>query len=223
MLIAQTGAYGAVMASRLQPARAGRRSGAAMSLARSASRAGAFAFVAARLCRRRRRDAGLRVRRRSRTGRAHRVSAMRRRMRTRARAAFDAALDLLHLVAGVSYYKAGVPAQDRASRAARSMPATADFLDALYLHGLGEFAYQNKLDLRGSHCVFSRQESAAVAQGRMREGARHLRSHLKIVTLFPHPALRATLYRREKSRSVSRAARWCRSAAARIRWSVSRC
>ncbi len=28
-------------------------------------------------------------------------------------------------------------------------PATTAFLDELYLHGLGEFAYQNKLDLRG--------------------------------------------------------------------------
>ena len=38
---------------------------------------------------------------------------MRRRSPTSADAAFDAALRLLHLIAGVSYYKAGVPARDR--------------------------------------------------------------------------------------------------------------
>lgn len=63
-------------------------------------------------------------------------------------AAFDAALDLLHLVAGVSYYKAGVPAEIRVESAGLDA-ATAQFLGALYLHGLGEFAYHNKLDLRG--------------------------------------------------------------------------
>ncbi|HEU4662633.1 MAG TPA: UDP-N-acetyl-alpha-D-muramoyl-L-alanyl-L-glutamate epimerase, partial [Dokdonella sp.] len=62
--------------------------------------------------------------------------------------ALDAALDLLHLIAGVSYYKAGVP---RELRIETRVPdaATAAFLDALYLNGLGEFAYHNKLDLRG--------------------------------------------------------------------------
>lgn len=63
-------------------------------------------------------------------------------------AAFDAALDLLHLIAGVSYYKAGVPNEIRVESCALDARA-ADFLDALYLHGLGEFAYHNKLDLRG--------------------------------------------------------------------------
>ncbi|HEV2538982.1 MAG TPA: UDP-N-acetyl-alpha-D-muramoyl-L-alanyl-L-glutamate epimerase [Frateuria sp.] len=62
------------------------------------------------------------------------------------RQAFDAALKLLHLVAGVSYYKAGVPPQ---IEAAPLDGATADLLDALYLHGLAEFAYRNGLDLRG--------------------------------------------------------------------------
>ena len=64
------------------------------------------------------------------------------------RVAFDAALRLLHLVAGVSYYKAGVPG----TIVVESGPlddATADLLDELYLHGLGEFAYHNKLDLAG--------------------------------------------------------------------------
>jgi len=62
--------------------------------------------------------------------------------------AFDAALDLLHFVAGVSYYKAGVPDELRVETRLPDAP-TAAFLDALYLHGLGEFAYHNKLDLRG--------------------------------------------------------------------------
>ncbi|MEO5625942.1 MAG: UDP-N-acetyl-alpha-D-muramoyl-L-alanyl-L-glutamate epimerase [Dokdonella sp.] len=63
-------------------------------------------------------------------------------------AALDAALDLLHLISGVSYYKAGVPGDIRVESTALDA-ATATFLDALYLHGLGEFAYHNKLDLRG--------------------------------------------------------------------------
>ena len=64
------------------------------------------------------------------------------------KAAFDAALRLLHLIAGVSYYKAGVPQEIRVEGQALD-PATAEFLDEVYLHGLAEFAYQNKLDLRG--------------------------------------------------------------------------
>ena len=62
--------------------------------------------------------------------------------------ALDAAVDLLHLIAGVSYYKAGVPAELRVETRVPDA-ATAAFLDELYLHGLGEFAYHNKLDLRG--------------------------------------------------------------------------
>lgn len=64
------------------------------------------------------------------------------------RDAFEAALDLLHLVAGVSYYKAGVPYAIRVESTALDTGIAA-FLDALYRHGLGEFAYHNKLDLRG--------------------------------------------------------------------------
>ncbi len=63
-------------------------------------------------------------------------------------AAFDAALDLLHVIAGVSYYKAGVPA-DISVESTQLDTTTATFLEALYFHGLGEFAYHNKLDLRG--------------------------------------------------------------------------
>jgi UDP-N-acetyl-alpha-D-muramoyl-L-alanyl-L-glutamate epimerase len=63
-------------------------------------------------------------------------------------AAFDAALRLLHLIAGVSYYKAGVPPKIDVADGPLD-DSTADLLDALYLHGLAEFAYRNGLDLRG--------------------------------------------------------------------------
>jgi hypothetical protein len=63
------------------------------------------------------------------------------------RPAFDAALKLLHLIAGVSYYKAGIPGEIRVEGYTLAA-ATAAFLDEVYLHGLAEFAYQNKLDLR---------------------------------------------------------------------------
>jgi UDP-N-acetyl-alpha-D-muramoyl-L-alanyl-L-glutamate epimerase len=64
------------------------------------------------------------------------------------RAAFDAALRLLHLVAGISYYKAGVPPKIELADGPLD-DATANLLDQLYLHGLAEFAYRNGLDLRG--------------------------------------------------------------------------
>ena len=61
--------------------------------------------------------------------------------------AFAAALRLLHLIAGVSYYKAGVPG-DIVVEGEPLDAAAAQFLDEIYLHGLAEFAYQNKIDLR---------------------------------------------------------------------------
>ncbi|MEZ2419438.1 UDP-N-acetyl-alpha-D-muramoyl-L-alanyl-L-glutamate epimerase [Luteibacter sp. RCC_6_2] len=63
-------------------------------------------------------------------------------------AAFAAALRLLHLVAGVSYYKAGIPPAIVVEGEALDEDGAA-MLDALYLHGLAEFAYRNRLDLRG--------------------------------------------------------------------------
>ena len=62
--------------------------------------------------------------------------------------AFNAALKLLHLIAGISYYKAGVPPRIELADGPLDH-ATADLLDALYLNGLAEFAYRNSLDLRG--------------------------------------------------------------------------
>lgn len=63
-------------------------------------------------------------------------------------AAIYRALELLHLVAGISYYKAGlaVHIDTGESTIDRIM---ADFLNELYLDGLAEFAYVNQLDLSG--------------------------------------------------------------------------
>ena len=62
--------------------------------------------------------------------------------------AAERALRLLHLIAGVSYYKAGVPAEV----VVEGYPVdaeTAALVEDIYLNGLGEFAYRNGLDLRG--------------------------------------------------------------------------
>jgi len=62
--------------------------------------------------------------------------------------AAERALRLLHLVAGVSYYKAAVPNEIRID--GYDIDAdTAAFLETVYLNGLGEFAYRNGLDLHG--------------------------------------------------------------------------
>ena len=63
-------------------------------------------------------------------------------------AAFARALALLHGIAGVSYYKALVPERIEVAGAAFDS-ALAALLDEVYLHGLGEFAHHNGLDLRG--------------------------------------------------------------------------
>ncbi len=62
--------------------------------------------------------------------------------------AVQRALRLLHLFAGVSYYKAAVPEQVRID--SYSIDAdTAALVETVYLNGLGEFAYRNGLNLRG--------------------------------------------------------------------------
>lgn len=61
-------------------------------------------------------------------------------------AAFNRALALLHLVAGVSYYKAAVPAR-MAIECGEIDASTAAFLDELYVDGLAEFAFRNGIDL----------------------------------------------------------------------------
>ena len=62
------------------------------------------------------------------------------------RAAVELALRLLHLIAGVSYYKAAVPAEIRIDGYAIDADAAA-LLDTIYINGLGEFAYRNGLNL----------------------------------------------------------------------------
>lgn len=62
--------------------------------------------------------------------------------------AVQRALRLLHLIAGVSYYKAAVPPVIEIDGYAIDA-ATATLLEQVYLNGLGEFAYRNGLNLRG--------------------------------------------------------------------------
>lgn len=61
-------------------------------------------------------------------------------------AAVGRLLRLLHLIAGVSYYKAAVPGRISIEDAAIDH-ATAGLLETLYRNGLAEFAYRNGLDL----------------------------------------------------------------------------
>lgn len=62
--------------------------------------------------------------------------------------ALQRALQLLHLIAGVSYYKAAVPEEIRIESYAIDAE-TAALLDDIYVNGLGEFAYRNGLNLHG--------------------------------------------------------------------------
>ena len=78
-------------------------------------------------------------------------------------AAVQQALRLLHLIAGVSYYKAAVPGEVRIDSYAID-DATASLLENTYVSGLGEFAYRNGLDLHG-RVVFPRSASAAAPAG----------------------------------------------------------
>ena len=78
------------------------------------------------------------------------------------RAALDRAARLLHLVAGVSYYKAAVPPRVEIEGPAPS-PATARYLGRLYTQGLGEFAWSNGLPEIGRGIVFPSDAGAAVA------------------------------------------------------------
>jgi len=65
--------------------------------------------------------------------------------------AVESALRLLHLIAGVSYYKAAVPPRIRIDGYALDADAAA-LLTEIYENGLGEFAYRNGLSLRGKIC-----------------------------------------------------------------------
>ena len=63
-------------------------------------------------------------------------------------AAVERALRLLHLITGVSYYKAAVPEQIRIDSYTIDAD-TAALLELIYVNGLGEFAYRNGLNLHG--------------------------------------------------------------------------
>jgi hypothetical protein len=64
----------------------------------------------------------------------------------RMRAGFEAALDALSVAAGISYYKAYLPRRLTLA-AANLSPAQREFFQALYVDGLGEFAYRNRVDV----------------------------------------------------------------------------
>ena len=61
-----------------------------------------------------------------------------------------AAVRILYLLAGVSYYKTSAAAQIDLVDHPTSEPER-DFLRSYYVNGLGEFAYRNGLDLRNMH------------------------------------------------------------------------
>ncbi|WAW96661.1 endonuclease domain-containing protein [Xanthomonas citri pv. malvacearum] len=85
--------------------------------------------------------------------------------------AVQQALRLLHLIAGVSYFKAAVPpniAIDSYSIDAE----TAALVESVYLQGLGEFAYRNGLNLHGKiHFPVAAQASDAAPAVGLREHA----------------------------------------------------
>ncbi|MEG3192248.1 UDP-N-acetyl-alpha-D-muramoyl-L-alanyl-L-glutamate epimerase [Lysobacter sp. D1-1-M9] len=90
--------------------------------------------------------------------------------------AVEQALRLLHLIAGVSYYKAAVPEQIRIESYDIDGD-TAGLLETIYENGLGEFSYRNGLNLQGKirfpvqAGVCSPQPSPAGASGDRGEGA----------------------------------------------------
>ncbi len=83
-------------------------------------------------------------------------------------AAVTLALRLVHLVAGVSYYKAAVPDRIRIDSYAIDAD-TASLLTMIYAQGLGEFAYRNLLDLH-DRIAFPVEVAAAPTPGSIREG-----------------------------------------------------
>ena len=63
-------------------------------------------------------------------------------------ACFQRALEVLHLIAGVSYYKAGLSRRIQVQHA-RSIEGISVFLTELYTRGLGELGYVNQVDVTG--------------------------------------------------------------------------
>ena len=89
---------------------------------------------------------------------------------TRAQAV-EQAVRLLHLITGVSYYKAAVPNEIRIDGYAIDA-ATAVLMEQVYVHGLGEFAYRNGLSLHGRvRFPVAAQAPAPAAAAGLREHA----------------------------------------------------
>lgn len=89
---------------------------------------------------------------------------------TRAQAV-EHAVRLLHLITGVSYYKAAVPNEIRIEGYAIDA-ATAVLMEQVYVHGLGEFAYRNGLSLHGRvRFPVAAQAPAPAAAAGLREHA----------------------------------------------------
>ncbi|WP_017159919.1 UDP-N-acetyl-alpha-D-muramoyl-L-alanyl-L-glutamate epimerase [Xanthomonas phaseoli] len=85
--------------------------------------------------------------------------------------AVQQALRLLHLIAGVSYFKAAVPPNIAIDSYAIDAE-TAALVESVYLHGLGEFAYRNGLHLHGKiHFPVAAQAAAAAPAVGLREHA----------------------------------------------------
>lgn len=78
-------------------------------------------------------------------------------------AAFFQALELLHLIAGISYYKAGLATRIDTGEI-KIGGVMAGFLNELYLKGLGEFAYVNRLDISGLIGFEANTDEASMAE-----------------------------------------------------------
>lgn len=79
-------------------------------------------------------------------------------------ASFQRALEILHLVAGVSYYKAGLSRRIEVSDD-HALNGLHDFLTELYVRGLAEFGYVNGVDVAARIC-FSAEKARPDAGGR---------------------------------------------------------
>jgi len=82
-------------------------------------------------------------------------------------AAFYQALEVLHFVAGISYYKAGLARHIKTGKSIVD-DVLAGFLNELYMQGLGEFAHVNHLDLSGliNFPVNTDETNVAVSRGK---------------------------------------------------------
>ena len=70
------------------------------------------------------------------------------RLSARKQQALEQVFALLHVAAGISYYKAFLPNEIQIETAGLTQ-AEAEFFDRFYLSGLGEFAVRNRLNLQG--------------------------------------------------------------------------